>query len=204
MILRKRKGMALITVVLIAALFLVSIVGISAKVITEKKVSNARASSERALVAAETGLSQTLFNLRNADFMAGTTAPSTDLEYLKIDDVTNIASGPSPFPELVVNKTTEPPPPFGTNIPYVIYQVKIVKTGGDVWTPSDDPSDETKNVSLKIYSLGTVYNDPSKAEVLARRVVRTTCTVDFNKAVNTIDFGILSGGDIKLNLQMAI
>jgi hypothetical protein len=71
---KNRKGMALITVVLIAALFLISIIGISAKVITEKKVSNARAHSQRALAVAETGLADTVQKVRTDEGLKETLA----------------------------------------------------------------------------------------------------------------------------------
>ncbi len=199
MILCKRKGMALITVVLIAALFLISIVGISAKVITDKKVSNARASSERALVTAETGLSQVVFNLRNADFITDTTAPSGVLEHLDIDGVKAIAEA-TPDETHVLLNLGEHPYSDPTDVPYVTYWVKIKKTGGEIWTPTDVPSEEPHYVSLAIYSMGTVYNNSTAdKEVIGRKVISTDCDVVFNKSVNTIDFGILAGGDINLD-----
>lgn len=194
MILRKRKGMALITVVLIAALFLISIVGISAKVISEKKVSNARASSERALVTSETGLSQVLFNLRNTDFTdPGSTAPPGNLEYLTVGGARNIASNDPGY----VLPLSEHSYSESTDKPYVTYRVKIKKTDGGTWDP-DNPSDVPIEVSLAIYSLGTVYSDSSKAEVLARRVISTECKAVFSRGASSslIDYGILAGGDI--------
>ncbi len=204
MILRKRKGMALITVVLIAALFLISIIGISAKVISEKKVSNARSSSERALVAAETGLSQTLFNLRNADFITNTTAPSTDLTYLTVDKIKSI----------VINDVgdvadcTEQAYSDSTDVPYVTYHIKIKRLSGDydtVWNPSTTTEDyDARNIPVQIYSLGTVYSDSTKAEILAKRVVTTECCVVYSKESDTtydssseaFNYGLFSGGDI--------
>lgn len=189
MILRKRKGMALITVVLIAALFLISIVGISAKVITEKKVSNARASSERALVAAETGLSQVLFNLRNTDFSAdpASTAPSLGQEYLKAIQVEELATqdGDSYLPL---------GPRAYSDKPYTTYDVKIRRLSG-TWD-NDIPS----SLDFEIYSLGTVYSEEN-GEVLARRVVSIKCEVDFEEAFEERDFsyGILAGGDVNFN-----
>ncbi len=195
MILYKRKGMALITVVLIAALFLISIVGISAKVISEKKVSNARSSSERALVTAETGLSQVLFNLRNTDFTdPGSTAPPGNLEYLTVDGARNIASNSSGY----VLPLSEHSYSESTDKPYVTYKVKIIKTNDDIWDP-DHPSVNPTEVSLAIYSLGTVYSDSSKAEVLARRVISTECATIFSIGTSSslINYGILAGGDIE-------
>jgi len=192
---RKRKGMALITVVLISALLFVSIIGITLKVVPENKIIVARSSSERALTAAESGLSQVLFNLRNADFMTDTTAPSGMLEYLDIDDVKAIASqGVGYFLDLGEHSYSEL-----TDIPYVTYWVKIKKTAGDTWTPTNVPSDEPHSVTLAIYSMGTVYSNSTKEVVIGRKVISTDCDVVFNKSVNTINFGILAGGNIALN-----
>jgi len=195
MILRKRKGMALITVVLIAALFLISIIGISAKVITEKKVSNARSSSERALVAAETGLAQGLFNLRNADFVNEITVPNpynpeqiTYISYAEVADIAKVNS-PHPFPAY-----SEETVPGGTGTPYVTYQVKIEKTEGGAFDPEVQPDVATVN----IYSLGTVYNNNVDKTVLARKVIETECQITFNSVPQNVgvDYGILAGGNI--------
>ena len=150
----KRKGMALITVVLISALLFVSIIGITLKVVPENKIIVARSSSQRALTAAETGLSHVLFNLRNADFMTDTTAPSGMPEYLDIADVKAIASNTAVYllaPDLGEHA-------YSTGTPYVTYWVKIKKTGGDTWTPTDAPSEETHSVTLAIYSMGTAVS----------------------------------------------
>ncbi|MGB9770319.1 hypothetical protein, partial [Caldisericum exile] len=63
----RRKGVALITVILISALVLTSIIGIVLKVVPEKAISNAQSTSQRALTAAEACVSQIAFDLRNAD-----------------------------------------------------------------------------------------------------------------------------------------
>jgi len=65
MLKHKRKGVALVWVILMAALVLVTIVGISIKVVPEKQILNARSYSQRALEGAETGIDETLYNLRN-------------------------------------------------------------------------------------------------------------------------------------------
>jgi len=178
MILRKRKGMALITVVLIAALFLISIIGISA-----------------ALVTSETGLSQILFNLRNTDFTdPGSTAPLGNLEYLTVGGARNIASNGSGY----VLSLSEHSYSESTDKPFVTYSVKIKKIDGGTWDP-DNPSEDPINVSLAIYSLGMVYSDSSKAEVLARRVISTECDAVFSIGTTSslIDYGILAGGNIE-------
>jgi hypothetical protein len=195
MILQKRKGMALITVVLIAALFLISIIGISAKVISEKKISNARFSSERALVAAETGLAQVLFNLRNADFINEITVPDPgnpeQITYISFAEVADIAKVNSPHPFPAYSEGTVP---GGTGTPYVTYRVKIEKTEGDAFDPEVQPDVATVN----IYSLGTVYNNNVDKTVLARKVVETECKITFNSVPQnvSVDYGILAGVNI--------
>jgi len=195
---RKRKGVALITVILISALLFVSIIGITLKVIPENKIIVARSSSQRALTAAETGLSQVLFNLRNADFISGTTAPSIDLQYLTIGNVESIASMSK---DDVLTVIKDPPPPYGTSMPYVTYQLKIIKTSDYTWTPDDEPSDEEHTVDLEIHSMGIVYRDSTKKEIAARKVISTTCRVVFNKTATShmLSLGILAGGDINFS-----
>jgi len=61
---KKREGVALIWVVLMSALILVSIIGISIKVVPEKQILNARAYSQRVLAVAETGLAKVVYQIR--------------------------------------------------------------------------------------------------------------------------------------------
>jgi len=204
MILRKRKGIALITVVLIAALFLISIIGISAKVISEKKVSNARASSERALVTAETGFSQTLFDFRNVNFDSGTIEPSDVTHYLTLPKIIEIANNPVDH----ITDCTEQAYSGSTNVPYVTYHIKIKRLSGGyegIWNPSTTTEDyDARNIPVQVYSLGTVYSDSTKAGILARRVITTECNIAFYKESETtyesssevFEYGLFSGGDI--------
>ncbi|MEA3313898.1 MAG: hypothetical protein U9Q18_05935 [Caldisericota bacterium] len=198
MILHKRKGMALITVVLIAALFLISIVGISAKVITDKKVSNARASSERALVAAESCISQVLFDLRNTyfwlppDYQDGIMMPRDADHYLSLENVKNIASNDPVYTlYLSEHRYSE----SDNDVPYITYKVTIKKISDGI--VHHDPLREEHAALLEIYSLGTVYSSKD-GDVLARRVIGTECEVVFNSSSDaTINYGLLAGGDIE-------
>jgi len=196
MILHKRKGMALITVVLIAALFLISIIGISVKVMTEKKVSNARSSSERALVTAETGLSQVLFDLRNTVFWTpddedGVILPEGEYHYLILQNVKNIASNdPGYTLPLSEHRYSE----SDNDVPYITYKLTIKKVSDDV---VNQPLQQEHTALLEIYSLGTVYSSKG-GEVLARRVISTECEVVFNSSSDaTINYGLLAGGYIE-------
>jgi len=61
---KKRKGIALIWVVLMSALILVSIVGVTIRAVPEKKILNSRSHTERALAVAETGLAELINDAR--------------------------------------------------------------------------------------------------------------------------------------------
>jgi len=207
MILHKRKGVALITVVLVAALFLISIIGISAKVTSEKKISVARATSERALTAAESGFSQTLFDLRNVDIKNNGFDPNSGSDhYLMVDEIENIVKhGVGHIVDCGEKAYSSP-----TAVPYVTYHVKIKRLNkGDTeeWDPGTG-SDGDRDIYVQVYSLGTVYRDSTKAEVLARRVITSECEIIYhkkNKSVSTpstspvFDYGVFSGDDINFN-----
>jgi hypothetical protein len=183
--------MALITVVLISALVFASIIGITMKVVPENKMVAARSSSQRASTAAETGLSQVLFNLRNADFAGGTTAPPASDEYLDILDVRNIAQ----YPEHTAFAYGETTVPGGTGTPYVTYSAKIEKTSGAAFDPDDIAT--AVPTTLAIYSLGTIY-DKQNGTVLARKAILTECGVLFGaKSDVSLEYGLVSGGTIK-------
>jgi hypothetical protein len=197
MMLHKRKGMALIWVVLISALFLISIVGITAKVIPEKKISVARSSSERALVAAESGLAQVLFDLRNTyfklppDYQDGVIFPTDVYHYLSLDEVKNIASNDPVYTLPLLEHRYSG---SDDDVPYVTYEVTIKKISDEV---VNQPLQQEHTSLLEIYSLGTVYSS-NGGEVLARRVISTECEAVFNSSSEaTINYGLLAGGDIE-------
>jgi hypothetical protein len=201
MILRKRKGMALITVVLIAALFLISIIGISAKVITEKKVSNARASSERALVAAETGLSQFAFDIRNTHFE--TTPPAIEpTDYFHYPTIDEIESIPKLSIGSIISFSKGDYLYYSSGPPYIRYNIKIKKISGYVnpsWTPST-VIDLDNPINIRVYVLGTAYKDSSTSlsSVLARRVVSADYEIQFSQETESVvfDYALFSGGKI--------
>jgi len=195
---KKRNGIALITVVLISALIFVSVIGITLKVIPENKIIAARSASERALTAAEAGLSQVLFNLRNSDFDNNSTVPpdTTDssLTYLTIDEVRQIRDGNVGF---ALTKKTNSPNPYLSGTPAATYWVKITKN-------SDDNAASNRTIGLTVDSMGIVFQDKDNDnvldttdDVLARKVVETGVTFKVNiTKSSTIEGAIISGGDI--------
>ncbi|HEX7608248.1 MAG TPA: hypothetical protein VF370_02895 [Candidatus Cryosericum sp.] len=202
-----RKGMALITVVLIAALVFASIVGIVATVVPEKKMIVSRSVSQRALTAAETGLSQVVFNLRNADFSkrktdpVGATAPDGNTAYLTIDKVQTIAQAPPSASTCVWNGGLGTPPDGG-GTPYVVYNVKIQKTGGaSISFDFSDMPTSSGTVFITIYSLGIVYDKQGQGgTVLARKAISTRCEVGFALGGGTsLNYSMVSGASINFN-----
>jgi len=205
---RKRKGMALITVVLISALLFVSIIGITLKVVPENKIIVARSSSQRALTTAETGFSQTLFDLRNVDIKNNGFDPlSGTSHYLTASKIKEIAKN-------VVWHITDCGEFHFSDNPYTTYYVKIKRISvpgssydipwdPDSNTPPDDDYDK-RDVYVQVYSLGTVYRDSTKTEVVARRVVTTECNIVYHKESTTtsessskvFEYGLFSGTDI--------
>ena len=174
---KERKGFALITVVLIAALVFMSIIGVVLKVVPEKAISVARTSSERALTVAETGISKVTVDLRNADLKNNVINPTDADHYLTPAIIAQIAT---------VNVGTVisiPEKNYSTN-PYTTYSVKIKKTVGEPWDPTvaGTSADETKIIIVTVYILGTVYKGSStNSEVAARKAFKTEMQITYNK-----------------------
>jgi hypothetical protein len=197
---RKRKGMALITVVLISALLFVSIIGITLKVVPENKIIAARSASQRALEAAETGLSQVAFDIRNTHFeKEPPIIEPTGLffHYLKINEVGNI---PKLSIGSVISSFSEGDYIYSSGPPYVRYKVKIIKIGGYVnpsWTPT---AVIDKPINIRVYVLGTVYKDSSTSlsSVLARRIISADYEVFFKQESTPVvfNYALFSGGKI--------
>lgn len=188
----KRKGIAVITVILISAIIFASIAGIVAKMVPENKIINSSSTSKLALSAAETGLSRAIFNLRNADFKSGTTAPSGDLVYLSFSDIKSIANASTSPPDNILTFSEQPL--SGSTTPYVAFQVKMKKIQEIAGTKPGEEKD-----IVKIYSMGTVYQDSSKTKVLARKIISAIYVISFAQSTVqsfVVDFGILAGGNI--------
>lgn len=184
---KKRRGMALIYIVLISALVLVSIIGIAIKVVPETKIIASQSASQRAFLAAESGLSQVLFNLRN-DGVVPSGSSNEAISYLKFQDIVNADTNTNPKPSFLLS---EEPITLSeaSATPYVTYQVKIVKQAGIPPTPQN----QLISMTLDIYSLGTVYDSRSEINVLARKVIFSTVKYIGSK---NLTLGILAGGNI--------
>jgi len=114
MLKRERRGIALIWVVLMSALVLVAIIGISIKTVSEKQILNARSYSQRALLAAETGLAKEINSSRT---IPSSSNPLAGLDIGITHDFTEKTYSDSGNPAVTVT-----------------YWVKVIKDGIDEYT----------------------------------------------------------------------
>ena len=200
---KKRNGFALIYTVLIGALVLISIVGLTIRVIPENAITKARTHSQRALSVAEAGASQVLFDLRN--FGTDEEHPnefnpdSGEVHYLRVvyikalieSDVGDIFEFGESSPQSESNDS------FKT-----IYNAKIKVTGKD---------EENKTLDVELSVLGTV-SDKTNVNVLARNAIKTSFQVGYDIQEHTeqietktwvpgtpsaiFDYALYSGKDI--------
>jgi hypothetical protein len=200
---RKRKGIALITVLLISALVFSSIVAVVLKVVPEKAMSNAQSTSQRALTAAEACISQIAFDLRNSDIGNNVINPPSAYHYLTINDVKNIVKNPVGYvftPEKGEVQFTPSPDTF-----YVAKIKRISKGDEGQWDP-DIGLDNDKTVYIGVYALASVKQN---GNVVAQKAVYTEMAVSYHKKTNiantippnsaVFQYGVFSGSDIAFN-----
>jgi len=202
---RKRKGIALITVLLISALVFSSIVAVVLKVVPEKAMSNAQSTSQRALTAAEACISQIAFDLRNSDIGNNVINPPSAYHYLTINDVKKIVKNPVGYvftPEKGEVQFTPSPDTF-----YVAKIKRIHKVDNDdkIWDP-DTGEDSEITAYIGVYALASVKQN---GNVVAQKAVYTEMAVTYYKKSTPNDviqpnsevfqYGIFSGSDIAFN-----
>jgi hypothetical protein len=160
----KRKGVALISVVLIGALVFVSIMSIYLKVVNEKTISSSRISTARALAGAEGVLAQVAFDLSDVkSTLDGWNTTSVD-HFLTVDQIKSVlSSGYASTPEkgFSVSPDTE-------------IQVKMK-------TISVDTKKEPPEYTIRVYVLSTVYKQPgtSIADAIVRKAITTEYIVGY-------------------------
>ena len=175
--LKRRRGFALIWVVLIGALIFVGIVSLTLRIVPENMITIARTHTQRALSVAEEGTSQVLFDLRNF----GT---STDPNYINEFDPNSgsthyLASGD--IISLIINASsvakgehiTNPSPPSDESFE-TSYQAKINVISNDT---------TNKVLDVDLYTLGTV-TDRVNGNVLARKAIKISFEVNYNIVTN--------------------
>jgi hypothetical protein len=200
---KKRNGFALIYTVLIGALVLISIVGLTMRVVPENAITKARTHSQRALSTAEAGVSQVLFDLRNfgsdPDLPNDFDPKSGSSHYLNAPDIKSLidsTGGVIPYDIQVTNPSSSSSDNFETS-----YQAKIKVNSNDT---------TSKILDVDLYVLGTV-KDRSE-NVLAREAIKTNFTINYKidpvygtkttkkwvpgTSSGVFDYALYSGGDI--------
>ncbi|MCX6328252.1 MAG: hypothetical protein NTZ85_01890, partial [Bacteroidia bacterium] len=175
--LKRRRGFALIWVVLIGALIFVGIVSLTLRIVPENMITIARTHTQRALSVAEEGTSQVLFDLRNF----GT---STDPNYINEFDPNSgsthyLASGD--IISLIINASsvakgehiTNPSPPSDESFE-TSYQAKINVISNDT---------TNKVLDVDLYTLGSVTYR-ANGNVLARQAIKISFEVNYNIVTN--------------------
>jgi hypothetical protein len=173
---RQRKGVALLTVVILAALVLVAIVGMSRGLAAETTITKTDTGFKRALAVAETGLTQVSADLAsavwNAALPGGGSINSPD-PYLTLAQVEAIAEAPKDG-ILTFDWKSYPDGayPQGSSA----FRVKVRKLSEAVWDGVSDFSDQ--DVVIRLYALGESYFSVagSTSGLLGRRIVSTEAT----------------------------
>jgi hypothetical protein len=203
---KKRNGFALIYTVLIGALVLISIVGLTMRVVPENAITKARTNSQRALAVAETGVSQVLFDLRN--FGTDSNHPnvfdpnSGSLHYLPAP------SDPNDIIQLIGCTTANKVFAYGEQQTSSASDNFVTSYQAKIKVNSNDTVNKILDVDL--YVLGTV-KDRSE-NVLAREAIKTNFTINYKidpvygtkpttewvpgTSSGVFDYALYSGGDI--------
>lgn len=168
----RRKGIALLWVVLTSALVLVAIFGISMKVVPQKKVENARAYTLRALAVAESGLADTTYKLRTDTVLKLTlqslsSGQSYDSNYVPYNSGAATTGQNDSTYRVIVKKTAA--------AGYTFYSLGTV------------------------YSHSSVYTSPSSTvEPTAAALARQAITVSYNGNFIIGEYGLLAEGAINV------
>ena len=201
--LKRRNGFALIYTVLIGALVFVGIVGLTMRIVPENAITSARTHSQRALSTAEAGASQVLFDLRS--FSDNDFIENSGEHYLTEQNIKTLIDGEN------LNNLAEKA--YTTSDSFkTAYQAKIKVTPNNDEVTNNNITTGSLNVDL--YILGTV-SDKANNNVLARKAVKTSFTVEYNKrdtsssstvrkwhaGVNSsvVDYALFSGTNISFN-----
>jgi len=203
---KRRRGFALIWVVLIGALIFVGIVSLTLRVVPENMITVARTHTQRALSVAEEGTNQVLFDLRNfgtstdPNYINEFDPNSGSSHYLASGDIISLINASSVAKgEHITNPSPLSDESFETN-----YQAKIEVISN---TYSDEDGVRTGTLNVILYNLGTVSNRANK-NVLARKAIKTGFPVDYKiitpqtitdtvTTSSVFDYALFSGENIK-------
>ena len=168
----RRKGIALLWVVLTSVLVLVAILGISMKVVPQKKVENARAYTLRALAVAESGLADTTYKVRTDTALKLTlqslsSGQSYDSHYVPYNSGVATTNPHDSTYRVIVKKTAAG---------YTFYSL------GTVYSRS-----------------GTYASSSSTVEPTAAALARQAITVTYNGSFTVGEYALLTEGAIDVH-----
>lgn len=175
-----RKGIALLWVMLVSALIFVAILGISMRVVPQKKIENSREYAQRALAVAESGMADTTYKLRKDTALKSTlqslsSGQSYDSDYVPYNSGAATTGQNDSTYRVIVKKTAAG---------YTFYSLGTV------------------------YSRSGVYTSPSSTvEPTAAPVARQAITVQYSGSFPIGEYGLLTqtsihmqGGSIQGNV----
>jgi hypothetical protein len=170
---KRRRGFALIWVVLIGALIFVGIVSLTLRVVPESMITVARTHTQRALSVAEDGTSRVLFDLRNFKDNDFDSNSNTIEHYLKSGEIKSLIDTSSGIIDPSNGEyITNPSPPSDESFE-TSYQAKIKVINNNM----------VDKALVDLYTLGTV-TDRVNGNVLARKAIKTSFEVNYNKVTN--------------------
>jgi hypothetical protein len=171
----KRKGIALLWVVLTSTLILVGIVGMSMKVVPQKKIENSRQYTQRALAVAESGLADTSYKLRT-----GTPAPSTS----------------GPVPVIIKDVLLGGGPYDSGDVPY---DSGAAATGSSDATYQVVIREMATGTGYTFYSLGTLYSQTSTTVPSGTPLARQAISVSYSGHFMIGEYAFLTEGSINVH-----
>ena len=196
---KRRRGVALLTVILLAAVVLAAVAVTSSQVIAEKSIGTSEWGFKKALSVAETGLAVTEADLRSAILTGSTwtiTTPDGRDTYLKPADIAAIATAP-------INTVLVTVGPASTAYYYYKsfpdgrsrYRIKVKMLSA---------GSASGLMRIGLYALGEVYAGDaaqSGAALLGRRVLYQEVTVTFGRTSAptsaAFNYGLFSGSGMR-------
>src|SRR5450830_780587 len=169
----KRRGVALLIVIMVAALVLVAVVGVSAYVSSEQTIVVSDNGFKASLSVAETGMTETVMNFRLATWNGTSFQWASDIvPYITSDMLIRLATAGQ---NTVVTGSSHVLPGDSTSL----FQVKLKKMSTDFWNGAPG---WTKTIHIGVYSLGEKYVNSARNanDVVGRRIVYSEFDVTYN------------------------
>lgn len=192
---RARRGIALLTVVLLSALVFITIVGVGYVIVQEKIMVTSEYGFKDALAVAEAGMAQATANMQNAYFDGSAWAAPVSDEIFTPENIRDIAIHPTTV-------QTVTPKVFPAASSSVI-RLKVQRTDGDNIVNGRLPQDAV----IHVVSMGETYvnslaaevgaltNAPLESTLVGRRVLEATYQLE-KHTVSVPDYAMYTGAQI--------